>query len=70
MADNSQSATLLSSDYNMSPTNTIQQEWKHLSTCIPEKIRRKLYGIAIFNILIGIVIIGLEIGLMINGEIM
>ncbi len=69
MADNSQSTTLLPSDYNMSPRNTIEQEWKHLLTCISEKIRRQLYGIAIFNILIGIVIIGLDIGLMINGDI-
>ncbi len=64
MADNSQSTTLLSFDHNMSPSNIIQHEW------ISEKITKKLYIMAIFNILVGIVIIGLDIGLMVNEDIM
>jgi hypothetical protein len=48
----------------MSPSNIIQNEW------ISEKITKKLYIMAIFNILVGIVIIGLDIGLMVNEDIM
>ncbi len=67
MADNSQTANLLSFDGFMNPNNRIEQEWKHLLTYISERIRRKLYAIAIYNILIGIALIGLEIGLMTQG---
>jgi hypothetical protein len=64
MADNSQSTTLISSLSKMDPSNMIQQESKYLLTMISQKMTRKLYAIAIFSILIGIVSIGLDIGLM------
>ncbi len=68
MVDNSQSATLLSSDFNMRPSDIIQQDWKYALTMISGGITRKLYAIAIFNILMGITIIGIDIGLMANDD--
>jgi hypothetical protein len=35
---------------------------------ISQKVRRKLYAIGIFNILIGIVLIGLDIGLILYDQ--
>jgi len=63
MADNSQSTTLISSLSNAGPTNMIQLESKYSLTMISQKMRKKLYAIGIFNIVIGIVLIGLDIGL-------
>ncbi len=68
MADNSQSTTLISSLSNTGPSNMIQQESKYSSTMISQKVRRKLYAIGIFNILIGIVLIGLDIGLILYDQ--
>jgi hypothetical protein len=69
MADNSQSTTLISSDFNMRSGDIIQQDWKYALTMISGGTTRKLYAIAIFNILMGIAIIGIDIGLMANDDI-
>jgi hypothetical protein len=52
----------------MRPSDIIQQDWKYALTMISGGITRKLYAIAIFNILMGITIIGIDIGLMANDD--
>jgi hypothetical protein len=69
MADNPESTTLISSLSNMNPSNMIQREWNHVLTMISRKVTKKLYGIAIFDILLGLVSIGLDIGIPANDEI-
>jgi hypothetical protein len=68
MADNLESTALVSSVSNMNTSNMIQQEWYHSLTMISKKLTRKLCGIAIFNILVGTISIGLEIGLLFYSE--
>jgi hypothetical protein len=68
MADNLESANLVSSLSNMNPSNIIQRECNHLLTMISRKVTRKLYGIAIFNILVGIIFMGLDIGVLIYND--
>jgi hypothetical protein len=63
MTDNSQSMILVSSS-NTDPSNMIQQKSKYLLTTISQKLTRKLFVIAIFNILIGIVSIVIDVRLM------
>lgn len=69
MADNPESTILVSSLSNMNPSNMIQREWNHVLTMISRKVTKKLCGIAIFNILVGTVSIGSDIGLLVNNEI-
>jgi hypothetical protein len=69
MADNLESTILVSSLSNMNPSNMIQREWNHSLTMISRKVTKKLCGIAIFDILLGMVSIGLDIGILLNNEI-
>ena len=68
MAENLDSATLVSSSSNTNSGNINHREGIHLLAKIPEKITKKLYGIAIANIFVGIISIGLDFGLMISGD--
>lgn len=65
MTDNFDLMNLVSSSSEMN----LRQEYNYLLTKISQKVTRKLYGIAIFNILIGIGAIGLDIGLLSRSEI-
>jgi hypothetical protein len=66
MAGESQSTAAVSSLLSSSPSNMTQQQWKHPLTKISQKLTGKLHLAAIFNILIGILSIGLDIGLLVN----
>jgi chromosomal replication initiation ATPase DnaA len=65
MADNLESTTLVLSLPNNNTSNMINREYNHLLTSISQKVTKKLYGIAIFDILVGIFAIGLDIGLLV-----
>jgi hypothetical protein len=65
MADNLESTTLVLSLPNTNPSNMIHGEYNHLLTIISQKVTKKLYGIAIFDILVGIFATGLDIGLLV-----
>jgi chromosomal replication initiation ATPase DnaA len=65
MADNLESTTLVLSLPNTNTSNMINREYNHLLTSISQKVTKKLYGIAIFDILVGIFAIGLDIGLLV-----
>lgn len=64
MTENFESATLVSSLSNMNP----RREYNHLLTVISQKVTKKMCVLAIFNILVGAVLIGLDIGLFLKDE--
>jgi hypothetical protein len=70
MADSVQSTAITSLLSNADSSNMIQQESKSSSTIISQKVIKKLYFIAIFNILVGIISMGIDIGLLINDAMM
>jgi len=54
----------LSASHIYNPNNVGDLQWKHFLTNISPPVSRKLTGIAIFYIIIGILNIGLEIRLL------